>query len=107
MAVSHQKLRGRIARKRFHNLLGCQVLGRKFLHVEADDSSTIVRHDDKTNMLIPSSALESATLWLLSLRDPSSFCLNTAWPGNVWERPVAAVGPDSQEPAPADRVALV
>ena len=47
IAVSQQTLRGRIERKRFHDLLGCPLRGRMFRHVKVDDSPAIMRQDDE------------------------------------------------------------
>jgi len=47
IAVTQQIPRGRIERKRFHNLLGCPLRGRMFRHVEVDDFAAIVRQDDE------------------------------------------------------------
>ncbi len=47
IAVTQQIPRGRIERKRFHDLLGCPLRGRMFRHVEVDDSPAIVRQDDE------------------------------------------------------------
>ena len=47
IAVTQQIPRGRIERKRFHNLLGCPLRSRMFRHVEVHDFPTLVRQDDE------------------------------------------------------------